>query len=44
MAIFFKGLEEITPVVLLPSERLPGLMATPIIDLLWQYDSPSGSG
>ncbi len=33
--LFFKELAEITPVVLLPSERLPGPIGPPIIVLLW---------
>lgn len=35
ICLCFKRLAEITPVVLLPSERLPGPVAPPIIVLLW---------
>jgi len=35
MGIGFLGLAGITPLVLLPSERLPGLGPPPIIVLLW---------
>ena len=35
MGLCFKMLAEITPLVLHPSERLPGPDPPPIIDLLW---------
>ena len=35
MGIYFKQLQAITPVVLLPSERLPTHSLPPIIDSLW---------
>src|ERR1700740_1858791 len=35
MGIEFLGLARITPLVLLPSDRLPGLRPPPIIVLLW---------
>jgi hypothetical protein len=40
----FQAITAITPVVLLPSERLPTLPLPPIIDSTLVNDSPSGSG
>jgi hypothetical protein len=42
--LIFQSVGEITPLVLLPSERLSRLESTPIIDLLWLTILRTGSG